>query len=648
MNRTAPSAIDPAATILVVDDNPATMYATTRVLRAAGWATLEATTGTEAVALATPAVDLVILDIDLPDFDGFEVCRRLREHESTAAIPIVHLSATFVRDVDKVQGLQGGASGYLTHPVEPPVLIATVNAFLRGRQAERRLRQSEESFRAVFENAVNGIAMFDTEGRISDANPALCRMCGLSHEQLVGSQLIELMRSQERSPAEQLRELRAQDSWRMVVPWQRPDNEKVWLEWSVSRHAGPHFWLAIASDITDRVRLEKQREDLLESERQARADAERANRLKDEFLATLSHELRTPLHSIVGWSEVLRRASTDAELVREGVAAIERNARAQSQMVGDLLDISRIAAGKVRLEAELLEFGEIVSAAVASVKVAASAKGITLQDEWEPAHIMGDRGRLHQVVANLLTNAIKFTPRSGEIWVQCRRAGDEVILRIRDTGQGMSGDLLPTIFERFRQGDGSSSRTEGGLGLGLAIVKQLVELHGGRVWAESPGTNLGSTFSIAIPLAKEMAPSAHAHAKVPPALNPTRLEGVRILIVDDDRDAREVLKRLLGDCGGVINTAASVQEAMHALAGWTPQILVSDLGMPEKDGFELIARVREVFSEAELPAVAVTAFAQDKDRRRALSSGYQAHFAKPIEVQELVASIRALVETEAG
>jgi hypothetical protein len=632
----------------VVDDNPATMYATTRVLRAAGWATLEATTGTEAVALATPAVDLVILDIDLPDFDGFEVCRRLREHESTAAIPIVHLSATFVRDVDKVQGLQGGASGYLTHPVEPPVLIATVNAFLRGRQAERRLRQSEESFRAVFENAVNGIAMFDTEGRISDANPALCRMCGLSHEQLVGSQLIELMRSQERSPAEQLRELRAQDSWRMVVPWQRPDNEKVWLEWSVSRHAGPHFWLAIASDITDRVRLEKQREDLLESERQARADAERANRLKDEFLATLSHELRTPLHSIVGWSEVLRRASTDAELVREGVAAIERNARAQSQMVGDLLDISRIAAGKVRLEAELLEFGEIVSAAVASVKVAASAKGITLQDEWEPAHIMGDRGRLHQVVANLLTNAIKFTPRSGEIWVQCRRAGDEVILRIRDTGQGMSGDLLPTIFERFRQGDGSSSRTEGGLGLGLAIVKQLVELHGGRVWAESPGTNLGSTFSIAIPLAKEMAPSAHAHAKVPPALNPTRLEGVRILIVDDDRDAREVLKRLLGDCGGVINTAASVQEAMHALAGWTPQILVSDLGMPEKDGFELIARVREVFSEAELPAVAVTAFAQDKDRRRALSSGYQAHFAKPIEVQELVASIRALVETEAG
>jgi len=634
-----------SATILVVDDNPATMYATTRILRSAGWATLAAKTGSEAVALAGPSVDLVILDIDLPDFDGFEVCRRLREQESTAGLPIVHLSATFVRDVDKVHGLQAGANGYLTHPVEPPVLIATVNAFLRGRQTERRLRQSEESFRAVFENAVNGIAMFDNEGRISDANPALCRMCGLSLEQLAGSQLNDLMRSDERSPGEQQRELRDKDSWRVVVPWQRPDGVKVWLEWSVSRHAGPHFWLAIASDITDRIALEAQREQLLESERQARADAERANRLKDEFLATLSHELRTPLHSIVGWAEVLRRAANDPELVREGVDAIERNARAQSQMVGDLLDISRIAAGKVRLEAEMVEFGEIVSGAVASAKIAAESKEIRVQVLSQPTPVMGDRGRLHQVVANLLANAIKFTPRSGQIWIQLYHTGRDAVVSIRDSGQGMSADLLPTVFERFRQGDGSSSRTESGLGLGLAIVKQLVELHGGTVRAESPGSGLGATFTVVLPLAKEIGAASSDNMVDRAELGSGRLEGVKVLIVDDDQDAREVLKRILSDYGAVVATAASVEEAILKISGWSPQVIISDLGMPEADGFELITQVRKVFSAADLPAIAVTAFAQDIDRRRALASGFQMHLAKPIELRELIGSILSLVKS---
>src|SRR5436190_15158849 len=374
------------ATLLVVDDNPASLYATSHVLRAAGFTVLEAASGQEALALADGSTDLVVLDVNLPDIDGFEVCRRLRARPDTARTPVVHLSATFTGAADQVRGLEMGADGYITHPVEPPVLIATVNAFLRTRRAEDALRASEVKFKAVFEQALDGIMLFDEHMNVVDANPAACQNFGRDSELLVGHPLTDFVpASSVRTLVEMDRELASTGAWRGTFAIMRRDGRLVPLEWSVSVHTTPNTRLGLCTDITERAAMEANRERLLGSEQAARADAERASRLKDDFLAALSHELRSALNAIVGRTELPKRRidSSDPEQER-GVEAIARNARVQTQLIADLLDISRITSGKLSLDVSWFDPRETIEASVSALAGSAKSQEVTIETDIEP------------------------------------------------------------------------------------------------------------------------------------------------------------------------------------------------------------------------------------------------------------------------
>ena len=416
-----------------------------------------------------------------------------------------------------------------------------------------------------------------------------------------------------------------------------------------------HF-SGIARDITLPKRAERDRETVLESEREARAEAERASRMKDEFLATLSHELRTPLNAILGWANILRDgASTPVDLA-EGLEIIERNARAQARIVEDLLDMSRIVSGKVRLDVQRFDLAPVIEAALATVRPAADARGIRLQAVLDPVArpVSGDPGRLQQVFWNLLSNAIKFTPRDGRVQVLLERINSHLEVSISDTGKGMPPDFLPHAFDRFRQEDSSASRQHGGLGLGLAIVKQLVELHGGSVRALSGGENQGSTFIVVLPLTILQAepspdPAQRRHPgesfPVVPSLEVRPdLTGVRVLVVDDEPDARLLVGILLKDCGAAVLTAGSAQEALELMRSERPAVLVSDIGMPGEDGYALIRRVRALPADVggATPALALTAYARAEDRVRAVQAGFQMHLAKPVQAAELLAMVASL------
>jgi hypothetical protein len=647
-------------TILVVDDNPATLYSTARFLRGAGFNIVEAETGLDAVARARAGVDLVVLDVNLPDIDGFEVCRRIRSDPVTARLPVIHLSATFVQDVHKVHGLEVGADGYLTHPVEPPVLVATVNAFLRTRQAEDAMRRSEARFKSVFENAINGIALINDDQIYLDVNPAMCGLLRLPREAVVGKHASVFIPSDNKADAEAVgRALAADGTWHGYLPLIRSDGTPVQLEWNISMHSTPGVRLAIVSDVTERLAIEREREQLLAGERAARAEAERANRLKDDFLATLSHELRTPLNAIVGWSQVLRTANATEEDMAEGLASIERNARVQSELIDDLLDVARITSGKLRLDVQLVDPAAVVSAAVDAVAPAAKAKGIEVCKVLGPGagRVSADASRLQQVVWNLVNNAVKFTPRGGRIEVRLVRADAHIEISVADDGQGIDPDLLPHLFERFRQGDARTTRSHGGLGLGLAIVKQLVEMHGGTVSATTGGEGKGATFTVRVPVSPPESVQAGPGAgngeglstvSAPPVpagarrAQFTRLDGVRVLVVDDEPDARDLMKRLLRESAAEVADAKDVAEALHLIRSFAPHVLVSDVGMPRQDGYDLIRQVRSG-ERADLPAIALTAFARDEDRRRALLAGYQLHLAKPVDPADLTSAIAELV-----
>ena len=395
---------------------------------------------------------------------------------------------------------------------------------------------------------------------------------------------------------------------------------------------------------------QRDRERLLESERAARTEAERANYSKDEFLATVSHELRTPLNAILGWTQILTRGNDDIETVREAAEVIDRNAHLQAQLIEDLLDMSRIISGKIRLDVQLVDPGVIVAAAIESVRPGADAKEIEVRTQVRDGvgPIRGDPGRLQQVLWNLLSNAVKFTPQGGSVTVALQTTGSHVEMRVSDSGQGMTADFIPYVFERFRQADASTTRKHGGLGLGLAIVKQLVELHGGTVTAESPGPGLGATFSVRLPFAGvRHGPDGARHTA--PLLQSSEprefadLTGLKVLVVDDDADARRLLKRLLTQCHAEVTTAASGGEALALLETITPHVLISDIGMPAMDGYEFIAKVRSQQTEVhKIPAAAVTAFARNEDKKHALHAGYQIHMTKPVEPAELIAMVANL------
>jgi signal transduction histidine kinase/ActR/RegA family two-component response regulator len=410
-------------------------------------------------------------------------------------------------------------------------------------------------------------------------------------------------------------------------------------------------WVGTFTDVDDRARLEQERQRLLEVAESARARAEEASWAKDEFLAMVSHELRTPLNAMVGWIRLLRSDKLDEATFRRGMDTIERNAKAQAQLIEDLLDVSRIVTGKLRLDVRPVELGPVVEAALDSVRPAAEAKGIHLVASVTGASglVSGDPERLQQVVWNLLTNAIKFTPDGGEVRLSLRRSGGQVEVTVTDTGKGIAPEFLPYVFERFRQGDAAAARTRGGLGLGLAIVRHIVEMHGGTVSAESAGLGQGATFQVTLPaVAAHMAAGTDRAGSGGAAMfaSPQSLAGLRVLVVEDEEDSREMLLLVLGECGAEVRGAESSEEALRALEEWQPDVLVSDIGMPGDDGYELIRRVRALGPDrgGAVPAIALTAYARVEDRMRALEAGFHMHVGKPVEPAELVLVIDSLLK----
>jgi PAS domain S-box-containing protein len=642
--------------ILNTDDHPARRYTKTRILKSAGMEVVEAEGGEETLRLVRERrPHLVLLDMKLPDLNGLEVCRRIKAGVATKHIPVLHISATYTSEDDKAESLESGADIFLAEPVEPAELITVVRALLRLRTSEMGLAESEERVRLATEGA--GIATCDIDLRTGASvwSGQLYAMLGyepgrpanwdlwkaLIHPDDLTNVLADVDRAkaQDAQIAREHRIVRHDDrreSWLALFGRIYPDE-----------HGNRTRFLGVVVDITSRKRNEAEREALLRLEHDARRDAEEAARLKDEFLATLSHELRNPMSAILGWLHLLRTGRLGEEQRAKALETIQRNANLQTQLINDLLDVSRIVTGKMQLEPQPMLIDEVIEQAAESVRHAALAKKIELATRLErtdPMH--ADPHRLQQVFANLLSNAVKFTPAGGRIEVRCARVNDRVQVVVTDTGEGIDPAVLPHLFQRFRQADGSTTRRHGGLGLGLAIVRHIVEAHGGEVSAASQGLGRGATFVITLP----MHTAAVESDKSQPAqrADGARLAGVRVLAVDDEPAALELMSEMLAGEGALVRGAANAADAVEVLQRWQPQVLVFDIGLPGEDGCQLLQRLREHVGPARsLPAIAVTGYARDEDRRRALGAGFVAHIPKPFDPESVIATVGRLAR-EAG
>jgi len=535
---------------------------------------------------------------------------------------------------------------------------------LARRRAEETLRKQSDWLRVTLSSIGDAVISTDVEGRVTFMNRVAEFLTGWGEAEALGRSLtdiFQILNEESRQPVENPA-LRALSAVTIVgLANHTILIAKDGTEWPIDDTAAPIRSqegevlgvVLVFRDISERKRMELERDRLLASAQAAQKEAEHASRLKDEFLATASHELRTPLTAVVGWSRMLRTGKLDAENSARALEAIERNATLQTKLIDDLLDVSRIITGKLILDRRAIEMAHVLSDAVNTVRPAADAKNIAIVTSFdaEAGPVLGDANRLQQVVWNLLSNAVKFTPKNGRIEVGLQRVNSQAEISVRDSGEGISSEFLPYVFDRFRQGDGKTTRLHSGLGLGLAIVRQLVELHGGTVNAHSDGPGCGATFKLRLPvLSIKSVPGSRTavrdltltRAKVRDGLSiecPPRLAGVCVLVVDDDSDTRQMLKAVLSECQAHVIIAASAAEAIEEIERRKPDVLVSDLGMPEQDGYELIKRVRGMESAdhtARIPALALTAYAKAEDRVRALASGYQVHLSKPVEPAEFV------------
>lgn len=518
--------------------------------------------------------------------------------------------------------------------------------------AEATRRATEERLRAVVEATPECVLVVRPDGMIEYMNQAGLHYFGANSDaEIRGQCVLDLI-------ALEYRELWV-DRHRRVCSGERVSwdyelvglkGERRWMETHavpLQLEGGQVGQLAVTREITAQKQYEQEREALLRSERAARSDAERASQLKDEFLATLSHELRTPLNAVLGWSQILRR-STAPEDLEQGLEVIERNAKLQAQLIEDLLDMSRIMSGKVVLDVQPTEMVMVVSAAMDSVRPSANAKEIRLRTFFDPEGglVLGDATRLQQIVWNLLTNAIKFTPQGGAVDIILRGSEGKVELTVRDTGIGIDTQYLPSIFERFRQVDSSTTRRFGGLGLGLSIVRHLVELHGGSIRVESLGKGKGASFVLDLPArVPTRGAVTGASGKVAQITwDSNSLAGLKVLVLDDELDARNLVERVLTECGAEVVLASSAAEALNLMATACPHVILSDIGMPDMDGYQFIRKVRSLSAAhgGGTPAVALTAFARTEDRARAMAAGFQEHVCKPIRPQELIFAIASV------
>ena len=531
-----------------------------------------------------------------------------------------------------------------------PAVFVLANDITERKTAEKALRDSEDRYRDLVDNSHELICTHDLEGRVISVNPWASRVLGYPQESLIGMNIRDGLLPEYRDDFDKyLEKVKNEGSAKGVMKVRTASGEvRMWEYYNTLRTQGVETPIVrgMAHDATERRQA-------LEREKEARIEAEEANRVKDEFLSTLSHELRTPLTAIMGWSNLLLHGEVDQTRQQQAIETIARNANSQCQLIDDLLEVSRIITGKLRLDFVGCELQPVIQAAAESLRPTADAKGVKLYITLAQnlGMVMGDRERLQQVVWNLVSNAVKFTPAGGEVNVRLNRINSHLEIAVSDTGAGVHPDFLPHVFDRFRQADGSTTRAHGGLGLGLAIVRHLVELHGGEAVADSAGVGKGATFTVRFPLMLPVEPPVHVDVDKNrrPAVAEQAcvvLDGLRVLIVDDEEDARELVSVMLTKSGAAMKCASSSKEAMEIIESWRPDVLIADIGMPVEDGYGLIKRVRALPRESggQTPALALTAYARTEDRVRALSAGYQVHLSKPVDRVELAAVVASLAE----
>ncbi|SEK63094.1 PAS domain-containing hybrid sensor histidine kinase/response regulator [Nitrosovibrio tenuis] len=523
------------------------------------------------------------------------------------------------------------------------------------RHAEEAVRESDERLCFMAEVMPQKIFTARPDGALDYFNQQWRDYAGLAPEQMHGWEWTKLIHSDEAD--ETIRQwrhsLNTGEPFQMECRFRQANGEYRWhlmRAWAKRDSKGNiSTWVGSNIDIDTIKRADEERRQFLENERDARNEAERASQLKDEFLATLSHELRTPLNAILGWSQLILQGTMSKEHIQRGLEIIARNAHAQNKLIEDLLEMSSIISGKVRLNVQRLDLASIAEAAVESVTPAAEAKGIHIRKKIDLAAglVSGDNNRLQQIIWNLLSNAVKFTPKEGSIDIVVERVSSHLEVTIKDSGLGIKPEFLPHVFDRFRQEDSSLTRNHGGLGLGLAMVKQLVYLHGGTVRAESEGEGKGASFVMTLPLAPIGDRKDRGHTLAEPLAADNEhfmLSGIKVLVVDDEQDARRLIKEVLTQCEAIVMTAANADEALEILVKEKPDVMISDIGMPERDGFQLIREVRSfpATQGGKTPAIALTALAHSEDRTKAMLAGYQMHLSKPVQSHELVAAVANL------
>ncbi|HEX8566679.1 MAG TPA: response regulator [Pyrinomonadaceae bacterium] len=739
------------ANILLVDDRPENLLAMETVLADLGQNLISVSSGREALRfLLAEEVALILLDVQMPGLNGFELAELIRERKCTQRTPIIFVSATSKDEQYVFKGYSLGAVDYLTKPIEPEILKSKVRFFIElfqqnqeikrqahllekanieldGLNAELEARVSKrtaqlEAANQKLENEI--VVRKRAEARLATEHAVTRTLAEASNLETASQAILkafcehlkadicclwllnnantklslaQIEISEEAGDVASFVNESRRLKFKIGVGlpgqvWEK--NAPIWLPntvrgekfpraafaATVGLHSAVGFPIKIGKEVfgviefftrrpllsdqnllnmleatgseigqfIQRKRVEVERENLLLREKTLREQAEKASRLKDEFLATVSHELRTPLNAILGWGQMLNTGKlTDADRER-ALETIYRNAKSQAQLIDDLLDTSRLITGNLRLNLSPTSVVKVIESALDVVRPAAEAKKINLSAVYNSKieTVTCDSHRLQQMIWNLLTNAVKFTPNGGTVEIALEQSGSNIQIKVKDTGQGIPGEFLPFVFDRFRQADSSSTRRHGGLGIGLAIVRHLAELHGGSVKADSDGENLGATFTITLPAS--LAVNNHKESELEEnngylkkESSDLELDGVRILIVDDDADTCEMLTYALNQWGAQAQTSASVSEAFTSLSEWQPDILLTDINMPGEDGYALISKVRSLTPEkiASIPAIALTALARPEDSEQAISAGFQLHFAKPVDTQKLAEAI---------
>jgi signal transduction histidine kinase len=625
--------------ILNVDDYEASRYARSQMLQRAGFEVLEAGTGAESIRLASERrPDLVLLDVNLPDMDGFEVCRRLRAQTATLTVPIVHISATFLSDRAEELAYEGGADSYLTDPVEPAVLMATIHSLLRLRRAEEGLRAASRNWQVTFDAIGDGICLLTSDGTVARCNGAFAALLDAAPADLVGRPWKEVWRrlggGEEPSPTALVARSRRRESFDL-------QREQGWFRLLVDPVLDGESVTGLVCIVAD-VTIERQAADvraaLFAREQEAREEAEASNRAKDEFLAMLGHELRNPLDVIGTAVRVLdsqtEEPAPDAGTTRRAQGVIARQVHQLGRLVDDLLDVGRVTTGKIRLVKVPVNLADTVERCAAGLVPEGVAPAHRITVRAEPIWVEADQARVEQIVMNLLSNAVKYTATGGAIEIVVTGDGHTARLSVRDTGVGMTPYMLERVFDLFFQGERTLERAEGGLGIGLTLVRRLAEMHDGRVEAESPGPGRGTTVTVEMP--RIAAPAEAPGAPPLPAPSPQR-----ILIVEDSRDSRDMLRYLLERAGHEVHEAADGPSGVDAILKVRPDIALVDVGLPGLDGYEVARRVRADEAGAKVRLVALTGYGLPEDHRRSQEAGFDAHLVKPVDPARLAAAIGA-------